>query len=1322
MHQTDLNSLPRLEKLKKLIGSVMLRDRWKLQKQLRLLEKQKEKNKKWDKDILHLYDRARASFAFRENQLKDCPQISFPEDLPIVQHREEIVAAIQKHQALIIAGETGSGKTTQLPKLCVVAGQGQAAKIGCTQPRRIAATSVAQRIADELDTVLGTTVGYKIRFFEKTSNKTIIQMMTDGILLTEIQRDRFLNDYDTIIIDEAHERSLNIDFLLGYLKRLLPKRPELKLIISSASLDIPRFSEAFPDAPVIEVSGRVFPVEVRYKPIDKELEEQGDVTIEDAVVQTVGTLLKNSREGNILVFMPGEQEIREVVGRLDSSRQSVAVLPLFGRMSYHEQNRIFQNMSQRKVIVATNIAETSLTIPGIRYVIDTGLARLSRYSTRSHTLRLPVESISRSSANQRKGRAGRVEAGVCIRLYSEEDYLQRPEFTPPEIVRSSLADVILRMKYQRLGDIEAFPFIDSPSSAAIRSGIKLLKELGALDEANEITSLGREMAHLPIEPRTARMLLAAKQENVLREMLVIAAGISIQDPREYPLDKIEQAKQCHSVFVDCTSDFITLLNIWNAYHEQWESLKTENKMRKFCKTHFLSFARMREWRDIHRQLMNMLKESSGFRLKKEPADYRGIHICILAGYLSQIGLKKQKNLYQTAANREMMLFPGSGVFNKGKSWIVASELVETSRLFARRVANIEVDWLEEIGKNLCKRSYSEASYHEKTQSVVAYEKVTLYGLVIVPRRQVYYGKINHEEATAIFIQEALVEGKLRTSHPFFKHNQDVKERIMQKGAKLRRCYDTEIKQAMGNFYSERLCHVASAHDLNGLLMKKSKKEKAEFLYMTEKDFSIIFEESSLEAFPDNWNLGDHLLPLDYHFNPEKKKDGVTLRVEEKMLPYLDANSLDWLVPGLWEEKILYLLKGLPKRIRKQLVPIPQTAKIISQNITHTHPWFLEALSEHLRCHHGVSVSPDEWDEDRVPSYLKVRLEIEDYQHKVIAQGRNAEAILKEGKKLLEEKSHADESSLELSQWRQASNEWELHNLSDWSFDELPRKIMLETPSGIPLYGYPGLKVDDEGEIHRCLFHKKEEALSATKEGIKQLVLLQVGYEIAWLERDFQDLKEFEEHYKIFGSLDQLRKYARENLYRYLFEVLWIDNRKNYENHLALVKNKLDGLMANFKKCLGDILRQYHETKHDFDRFLKRRSFDEAYQELTSQLHELMPQNFLKTIPYAQLRHVSRYLKAMSIRAERLALDPRKDQAKKEKLAPYLNEWKRLYENTSLSESQQLAIHEFYWMLEEYKVSLFAGELRTAMPVSAKRLDSFLEKFSVVCALKKDNRK
>lgn len=1312
MHETFTHPSPHLGKLRQLNEATMLSDRWKFQQQLNRLRKQEDKNKRWYEEVRQLHDRIKASALLRKNRLEECPAMSYPVHLPIFKHREELIDAIRNHQVLIIAGETGSGKTTQVPKMCVDAGRGQAAIIGCTQPRRIAATSMAQRVAEELDVKLGTAVGYKIRFSEKISEKTIIQMMTDGILLTEIQRDRFLRSYDTIIIDEAHERTLNIDFLLGYLKRLLPKRPDLKLILSSANLDIPRFSESFPAAPVIEVSGQVFPVEVRYKPIDKELEEQGDVTIEDAVVQTVRGLLKNPRGGDILVFMPGEQEIREVIGRLETPHQSIAFLPLFGRLSHRDQNRIFQNTSQRKVIVATNIAETSLTIPGVRYIIDTGLARLSRFSNRSHTLRLPVEAISRSSANQRKGRAGRVERGVCIRLYSEEDYQQRPEFTPPEIVRSSLAEVILRMKYQRLGDIEEFPFIDPPSSSAVRSGIKLLKELGALDDARELTSLGREMAQLPIEPRTARMLLAAKQENTLREVLVIAAGISIQDPREYPLEKTEQARECHSAFIDRTSDFITLLNIWNSYHTQWESLKTENKMRKFCKAHFLSFSRMREWRDIHRQLMKLFNKPSDFPLKQEISDYRGIHVSILAGHLTQIAFKKEKNLYQTTGNREIMVFPGSGVFNKGQPWIVASELVETSRLFARRVANIEVDWLEAIGKELCKRSYSEPSYNEKKQSVTAYEKVTLYGLVIVPRRLVHYGKINPREATALFIEKALVEGKLHAPHPFFEHNRALKERIIQKGAKLRRCYEFEVNRAMRDFYTERLHHIASAHDLNGLLMKKNKKENQRFLFMSEKDFSIAFEEPSRQDFPDNWNLGNHILPLNYRFKPEENRDGVTLRIEEKMLPYMDADSLDWLVPGLWEEKILYLMKGLPKKLRKLLVPIPETAKTAAQNIKRTHPSFLEALSDHLLRTSGVSISPDEWDEGRLPDYLKMRIEIEDHQHNVIARGRDVNTLLKEGKRLLKEKSHADDSSLELSQWREASNQWELHNLSSWSFEDLQQQIILETPSGIPLYGYPGLKADEEG-IHRCLFHRKEEACTATKEGIKQLLLLQLGYETAWLERDLNDLRGLEGEYTVFGSVAQLQEYARENLHNYLFEVTWIESRKAYEKHLALVKKRLDGLMVKFKDTLERILCQYHETRKDLDRFLNQRSLGEAYQELTAQLNQLLPPDFLRTIPYTQLQHLPRYLKAMSVRAERLAVNLPKDQGKMEKITPYLNKWRALHENSSLSGAQQSAVRELYWMLEEYKVSLFAAELRTAIPVSTKRLDRCLEKFSQI---------
>ncbi len=1294
-----------------LIAKTMLKDQWFFRSRMRRLLKRDNHNKNWQQTYQQLLLKMKTSAEFRQKRANALPAISYPKNLPITAYRDTIIEAIQTHQVLIISGETGSGKTTQIPKMCLEAGRGIAAKIGCTQPRRIAATAMARQIGKELDGELGQAVGYKIRFSEKTSPLTFIQMMTDGILLNEIHYDRFLNEYDTIIIDEAHERSLNIDFLLGCLKGLLKKRSDLKLIIASANLDIPRFSAAFESAPVIEVSGRLYPVEVRYQPLDGDLEEQDEATMCDAVVNCVREILATNWQGNILAFMSGEQEIREILGRLDSNKQGVEILPLYGRLSNREQNRIFQNTSQRKVIVATNLAETSLTIPGIRYVIDTGQARISRYSSRSRTQRLPVEPISKSSANQRKGRAGRVEAGVCIRLYSEESYQNRPEFTAPEILRASLAEVILRMMALGLGDISEFPFIDPPAGIAIREGIKILKELGALDDSKKLTALGKEMARLPIEPRTARMLLAARQEGALREVLVIASAISVQDPREYPLEKIEHVRQMHSIFVDKTSDFITLLNIWNRYHEEWETLKSENKMRKFCKRHFLSFIRLREWRDIYQQLSGILSDFSDFKLGDDSVDYRAIHVSILAGYLNQIGLKKEKNLYQASGNKEMMIFPGSGVFNKGQPWIVAAELVETSRLFARIVANIEVDWLESIGHNLCRRTYSEPHFEEASGTVLAYEKVTLYGLVIVPKRRVLFGKINPKEATDVFIREGLIEEKLRTEHQFFKHNQALKAHLIRTGAKIRRGYEFEIEEAMQDFYTQRLDNIASFHDLNGFL-KKHKKEDPNFLFMTEDDLTPASLITPLpEEFPDHWTVGEHRMALEYQFEPAKETDGVTLHLQENMLPHLTAEALDWMVPGQWENKILFLLKTLPKPLRKQLVPLPQTVQAIVRELKPTHDKFLDALMSHIRQRYGLSISPEDWDANRLPEYLNIRLEIRDHRDKFVAAGRDAATLLKEGQKRFDEKSQADESAMELPQWQEAAKDWEIKKITTWSFKTLPQRIEIETTNGIPLYAYPGLKADDEG-IHRGLFRQKEEAVQTTQMSMMQLLAINLGTEIAWLERDLRELREFKESYRPFGTVAQLKEQTRINLHTYLFANAWIENKDAFDNALTQSQNKIKGLWSRYKKQLETILRQYEETGNGLFKYLATSSFHQQYEELQTHLSELMPADFVKTIAYPQWRHLPRYLKTISVRAARLVLNPEKDQEKAENLTPYLQQWSQLQIQENLTHQQRAGLEEFRWMLEEFKVSLFAPELGTAVPISGKRLDKFLKKLNI----------
>ena len=917
-----------------MLPECMLQDRLRIQRRLRRRLRPQE--------ISKLLDQAKASSKLRQSREKRRPKPTYPDELPISLRTEEIVAAIREHPVVVVAGETGSGKSTQLPKVCLEAGLGKDARIGVTQPRRVAALSIAQRIADELGVTYGKDVGSKIRFRDQTAPETYIKVMTDGMLLAETQTDPDLLEYDAIIVDEAHERSLNIDFLLGYLRLLRRKRPELKIIITSATIDTQTFSKAFDDAPIIEVSGRMYPVEVRYWPLDELMQDSGDHTYIDAAVEAVDEIAAESRHGDVLVFLPSERDIRETRERIEGRRlRGVEVLPLFGRLTASEQQRVFKPGVQRRIVLATNIAETSLTIPRIRYVVDTGLARLSRYNPRTHTQRLPIEAISQSSARQREGRCGRVEDGICIRLYSEKDFLSRPEYTQPEIQRANLAEVILRMINLSLGDVEAFPFVDPPSKQAVSGGFQLLRELNAIDEEKQLTRIGKDMARLPIDPTVSRMLLHAREELALSEVLAIAAAISVQDPRERPLEKQKEADAMHRQFQDNDSDFVAYLNIWKTYHDRMES-SSQNQLRKFCKAHFLSYTRMREWRDIHAQIKESLRGIKGFRFNEKPAEYNAVHRSVLTGLLSSVALKTEGNLYKAARSREVMIFPGSGVFQrKGRSessekdktpkWIVAAEVVETSRLFARTVAKIQPEWLVELGAHLYRASHDQPYYNARSSRVLVREKLNLFGLEILTRR-VAYGNIDPAKATDIFIREALVPGVVQTRHAFLDHNTRLWQKLetWQLRTNSARAAGVDVEQAACAFYAERLENVSSLHELNRFM--KGKPEDS--LTMQEHDLLGGSQaDFDREAFPDAFDFDGEELSLSYAYRPGEELDGLTLQVPYKLVQAVDPEVLEWLVPGLLQEKITILLRSLPKSIRKELVPIPDKAKAIAADWT-----------------------------------------------------------------------------------------------------------------------------------------------------------------------------------------------------------------------------------------------------------------------------------------------------------------------------------------------------------------------------------------------------
>src|SRR5690554_1345740 len=921
---------------------------------------------------------------------------TFPETLPVSARVDDITRAITGHQVVIIAGETGSGKTTQIPKICLNMGRGIRGLIGHTQPRRIAARSVSARIAEELGEQVGQQVGYQVRFTDNTSEATRVKVMTDGILLAEVQHDRFLDKYDTLIIDEAHERSLNIDFLLGYLRQLLPKRPDLKVIITSATIEVDRFSEFFQNAPIIEVSGRTYPVEVRYRPLAGD-EDDRDQGWTDGVLSALEEIEQHERSekqppGDVLVFLPGEREIRALSKVLRHAElRHTEVLPLYSRLSNQEQNRVFQAHKGRRLVLSTNVAETSLTVPGIRYVIDTGVARISRYSVRSKIQRLPIEPISQASANQRAGRCGRVAPGICFRLYDEADFLNRPEYTDPEILRTNLASVILQMATSGLGDIQNFPFLEAPDRRQVNDGYKLLEELSAVDDRRRVSRLGRTMARLPLDPRLARMLVTAAEQGSLSEVLIVIAGLSVQDPRERPQDKQQAADQAHAPFNDKESDFATLLNIWNWFEEQRQE-QSQNQLKRLCQKTFLSWMRMREWRDIHRQLTLICREQK-LALNKQPASYESMHKAILAGLLGHVAVKVEKREYLATRNRKVMIFPGSKVAKSGPKWIVAAEIVETSKVFARMVAAIQPEWVEPLAGHVVKHHFFEPHWEQKRAQVMGYEKVTLYGLDVVPKRRIPYAKVDPAECRNLFIRRALVEGDFQSRAPFIARNREMLDTVENLEKKTRRrdlLVDDEVLVA---FYDQRLPKdIVSGRHFESWWKGLSADELRK-LELTEADvLQRPLDQGAAEQYPDYLEWEGVKYPLTYEFEPTSERDGVTLQVPLMALKQIPSRRLEWLVPGLLREKCIALVKGLPKSLRRNFVPVPDFVDAALANMQPGNEPLALKLGDQLRRMTGVQIDPEAWPEDELPRHLRMNLRVTGDKGKVVAESRDTDDL------------------------------------------------------------------------------------------------------------------------------------------------------------------------------------------------------------------------------------------------------------------------------------------------------------------------------------------
>jgi ATP-dependent helicase HrpA len=1126
--------------------------------------------------------------------------------------------------------------------MCLEAGLGVEAKIGCTQPRRVAALSISRRVAEELNVTWGREVGCKIRFDDRSSPETYIKLMTDGILLAETQGDPLLCEYNAIILDEAHERSLNIDFLLGYLKGLLAKRPNLKLIITSATIDTAAFSQAFDNAPIIQVSGRLFPVEVVYAPLDAAFEERGDITYIEAAARAAEQALCEPGEGDVLIFMPGERDIRETSDLLRTRfGEAAEIIPLFGRLSAGDQQRVFAPAVRRKIVVATNIAETSLTIPGIRYVIDSGLARISRYNARTRTKRLPIEPISQSSANQRKGRSGRVQNGVCIRLYAEVDFAARPAYTQPEIQRANLAEVILRMKAFHLGEIETFPFINPPAPAAIQGGYALLQELGALDAARELTPLGQDLARLPIDPTLGRMLLQSQAEHATRELLIIAAGLSIQDPRERPLEQKETANAAHKRFADPRSDFLALLNLWNAVHDQWESLRTQGQRRKFCQANFLSYLRMREWQDLHAQLHEALEEIRSVRLNESNAAYEAIHRSILAGLLGHVARREERNSYKGAGNRPLLLFPGSALFGRAEKlakpaqrnsrpaakpqkadqpeWIVAGEIVETSQVFARTVAAIDPLWIVELAPHLCKVTHHHPHWSAEAGRVLAEERTTLYGLE-VRRRNVAYGAINPKEATAIFLRSALVEERLfpepreaaqhgqdarattrrevdpgsisavqllaaagreerpAAFYPFIEHNRKVRQKIETWQTRARRHDLGDLDEALLQFYARHIENVSSRDELNRFLRGLP---KPEVLRVTEADLvgglDLSFDAA---AFPDSVPLGGQPAPLSYAYAPGQENDGVTVQLRPALAQALSSASVEWAVPGLREAQVSELLRALPKTLRRQLMPFPPKVAEIARDLQPGNRTLLHDLSRFIRQRYGVEVPVSAWPAEALPPHLRPRVEIVGPDRKPIAAGRDLDQLraqLEKAKLAVVPDAAGDPPA-----WTRLTQEWERFGLADWNFGDLPERVTAGEEGKDALYAWPGLEVE-EGQVNLRLFRAQAAAQTASLPAVRRLIETALQKDLAWLQKDLRTLARLEPLYAGLCTGEELQATAFLNLMRYVIpeQPLPALTRANFDVAVAQARGRLPGLAALLLGRVEPILKSRQEFLRRF---------------------------------------------------------------------------------------------------------------------------------------------
>ena len=1273
------------------------------------------------------------------------PPITFPEDLPVSGRRQDIARAILENQVIIVSGETGSGKTTQLPKICLELGRGQKGLIGHTQPRRIAASSTAKRIAQELGSPLGVHVGFKVRFTDTLQPGASVKLMTDGILLAETQTDPLLKNYDTIIIDEAHERSLNIDFLLGYLKQLLPRRPDLKVIITSATIDADRFARHFGTgdklAPVIEVSGRLYQVEVRYRPVEREqvltgapdsgkplpkaqaAREKRDLM--DAVVDGVDELCRLG-SGDVLVFLPGEREIRDCAEALRKHHPPhVEILPLFARLSVEEQERVFKISNARRIVLATNVAETSLTVPGIRYVVDAGLARVKRYSFRNKVEQLQVEPIAQSAANQRAGRCGRVADGVCIRLYEESDFLQRPKFTEPEILRSSLAAVILRMKSLHLTDVETFPFIEPPQGRAIADGYQLLQEVGAVDDTNSLTPLGHKLAKLPLDPRVGRMILAALENACLTEMLIIASALSVQDPRDRPMEHQQAADEAHKKFADEKSEFLTYIKIWRWFEQAIEHKKTNRQLQETCRTNFLSQVRLREWRDVHSQLLTIVKEQ-GWRLNELPATYENLHTALLTGLLGNIGFKSEDEPgagYLGARGIRFHIWPGSSLLKKPGKWVMAAELVETTRLYARCVAQIQPEWIERVGAHLLKKSWGEPRWEKRAAQVTASERATLYGLVVYSQRRINYGQFNPFEARAIFIQDALVGGDYDTRAPFFAHNHKLVKEIENLEHKSRRLDVLVDDHLIAAFYDK----LVPADVVNGAGFEKwhkdATRDNPKLLFLNREE--LMRHEAAgvtTELFPKTLTVTGIEMALTYHFEPGSLRDGVTMSVPLFALNQLPRERVEWLVPGMLKEKVHLLLKSLPQKLRRHCVPLPDYAARFCERMHDTGMFgrgdLIDAIIADIRTQTSLAVLTTDFKVETLAAHHFMNFKVTDEHGRQLEMGRNLATLQAEFggqarqsfQKLAEVTAPLivapavgqPKGAAPAAGAAAAAPQVSAHaGLTGWSFGELPE--LLEIVQGkLTLIGFPAL-VDKGTHCDLEVFDDPTVAARTHRVGLRRLFALQFKEQLKFIEKNIPGMQQMGMQFMALGSQEELR----DQIIQKAIDIACLQDplptdAASFNQRKEQGKSRLGLLVNEIARLVSQVLTEFHGLPKKLQGVQPQAAAD-----MQAQLQGLVHKRFVTETEYAQLAHFPRYLKAINVRIEKLRADPARDAKSMAEWSGAATQFLRI-SKTQAGKNTDPRMTEFRWMLEELRVSLYAQELRTPMPVSAKRLQKVWE--------------